>query len=138
MDADITVDADPLVDGMAISVRYRRDFVVTDAARLLDAARAAFRELDPEATPEDAAEVVTCAADAIFTILQRDGLIGDAIDARLAGREAEGLKVLGWSAQTVIDEPEPLRPGHDCFRTGDVFALPTAQSEDPESRRGAR
>src|SRR5262245_7782201 len=100
----MVIGDEPLVDGMNISVRYRRDFVVTDAARLLDAARGVFCELNPDASPDDAAEVVTCAADAIFTILEGDGLVGDAIDARLASRERDGVKVLGWRAQVVIDE----------------------------------
>jgi len=132
---DIMVIGDePLVDGMNISLRYRRDFVVTDAARLLDAARSVFCELNPQASPDDAAAAVTCAADAIFTILERDGLVGDAIDARLAGRQPEGIEVLGWRAQVIVNEPAPLRPSRDCLRTDDVFALPTAAADDPANR----
>jgi hypothetical protein len=74
---------DPLTDGMKISVRFRRDFVVTDAACLLATARHVFLELNPTATPGDAEAVVANAADAISTILESDGLIGDAVDARL-------------------------------------------------------
>ncbi|MBX6748552.1 MAG: hypothetical protein IRY85_02595 [Micromonosporaceae bacterium] len=130
MGYDIGIVGDePLADGMNISLRYRRDFVVTDAARLLEAARAAYRELHPEATPEDAVAMVTCAADAIFTILERDGLLGDAIDARLAERERDGLKLGGARAQVVVNEPEPLPPGWECVRTGDVFALPPEHAD---------
>jgi hypothetical protein len=135
----VVIGDDPLADGMNISVRYRRDFVITDAARLLEAARSVFCELNPEASPDDAAAAVTCAADAIFSILERDGLIGDATDARLAGREADGIEVLGWRAQVTVNEPEPLRPGRDCLRTGDVFALPTAApDDDAASQRGGK
>lgn len=117
---------DPLADGMNVSVRFRRDFVVTDAARLLATARGVFLELNPTATPDDADAAVASTADAIFTILERDGLIGDAVDARLAAREADGLGLAGWQAQLIPNEPEPLRPGQSCLR-GDVFALPQTE-----------
>jgi len=115
---------------MNVSLRYRRDFVVTDAARLLEAARQAYRELHPEASPEDAVAMVTGAADAIFTILERDGLLGEAIEARLAERERDGLQLGGSRAQVVFDDPAPLLRGWDCFRTGDVFALPPGRHSD--------
>jgi hypothetical protein len=121
---------DPLIDGMNISLRFRRDFVVTDAARLLEAARQAYRELHPEASPQDAVVMVTSAADAIFTILERDGLLGEAIEARLAERERDGLQLGGTRAQVVLDDPAPLPRGWDCFRTGDVFALPPGRDTD--------
>jgi hypothetical protein len=123
------IGGDPLVNGMHLSIRYRRDFVVTDAARLLKAARRVFLELNPEATPDDAAAVVTCAADAVFAILERDGLLGDDIDARLRARAADGLDLGGARAQVVINDPDPLRPGPDCFRTEDPFALPAADRD---------
>src|SRR5262245_20579265 len=70
---DITVTGDdPLVDGMTISVRMRRDFVVTDAARLMATARRIYLDLNPQATPDEAAAQVTCAADALFMILEAD------------------------------------------------------------------
>ncbi|WP_327000195.1 hypothetical protein OHA72_34340 [Dactylosporangium sp. NBC_01737] len=118
------IGGDPLRDGMHLSLRYRRDFVVTDAARLLAAARRVFLELNPDAAPQDADVAVTCAADAIFTILEGAGLFGDALESRLAAHEADGLRAGGSRAQVVIDEPDPLRAGWDCFRTGDVYALP--------------
>lgn len=117
---------DPLTDGMHISVRLRRDFVVTDAARLLATARRVFLELNPTATAADAEAAVANAADAVFTILESDGLLGDTLDARLAAREADGLGPAGWRAQLIANEPDPLRPGWDCLR-GDVFALPTTE-----------
>jgi hypothetical protein len=115
---------DPLRDGMHVSVRCRRDFVVTDAARLLTAARRVYRDLNPDATAQDADEMVTCAADAIFTLLEGAGLFGDAIETRLAAHEGDGLEAGGFRAQAVFDDPEPLRAGWDCFRMGDVYALP--------------
>jgi hypothetical protein len=130
---DITAVGDGLlVDGMTVSLRYRPDFVVTDAAGLLDAARRAFCELNPQASSVEAVASVTCAADAIYTILERDGLIGDAIDARLADHGPDGIEALGWRAE-VVDEPAPLRPGWDCLRTGDVFALPTSASGEEQA-----
>ncbi|GAA1892803.1 hypothetical protein [Asanoa iriomotensis] len=115
---------DPLVDGMTIAVRYRRDFVVTDAARFLATARRHYRDLHPEATEAEAEEQVTAAADAIYVLLEHAGLIGDAADARLAEHGDAGLRLGGWRSQVTFDEPEPLRAGYDCLRTGDVFALP--------------
>ncbi|MFI6041587.1 hypothetical protein ACIA8C_08120 [Nocardia sp. NPDC051321] len=116
----------PLADGTNISLRYRRDFHVADAARLLAAARTAYRELHPDSTPSAAQEHVTCASDAIFTILEHAGLLGDRIDDRLAARTSDGLELGGWRAQIVIDEPWPLHrePRRDCLRPVDVFALP--------------
>ncbi|GIF46590.1 hypothetical protein DFJ67_8449 [Asanoa ferruginea] len=113
---------EPLVDGMTISLRYRRDFVVADAARLLAEARRLHRELQPGA---DAEAAVTCAADAIYTILQHAGIVGDAVDAELV---TPGLELAGWRSQITVNEPEPLRPGYDCLRTGDLFALPPEQA----------
>jgi hypothetical protein len=118
---------EPLVDGMTISLRYRRDFVVADAARLLAEARRLHRELQPGTTQADAEAMVTCAADAIYTILEHAGLIGDAADARLAVHGEAGLELAGWRSEITFN-PEPLRPDYDCLRTGDVFALPPQQA----------
>src|SRR2546430_16423540 len=53
---DIMVIGDePLVDGMNISLRYRRDLVGTHAAPPLDAAPRGFCGLEPPATPPQAA-----------------------------------------------------------------------------------
>ncbi|MFI9508068.1 hypothetical protein [Nocardia sp. NPDC052566] len=120
---------DPLADGMNISLRYRRDFRVTDAGRLLDVARRAYLHLHPDSTSEDAEAAVTCAADAVFTILEYDQLLGDEIETRLAAREIDGLSLGGWQAQLVLDEPQPLHrdPRGNCLR-GDVFALPESDN----------
>jgi hypothetical protein len=124
------VGDDPLVDGMRISVRVRRDFMVTDADRLLQAARRAYRELHPDADANEASSVVTCAADAVFTVLEYAGVVGDIADNRLARRSADGLAPGGWRAEVTINEPDPLLPGRDCLLTGDVFALPATPSDD--------
>jgi hypothetical protein len=124
VDQDVISVGEPLADGMHIAVRLRRDFTVTDATRLLAAARAAYLELHPGATQNDAAEVVTSAADAIFALLEHDGLLGHTADRALAAHSAHGLQPGGWRAQVTIDEPHHLSPGPDCFTHGDVFALP--------------
>lgn len=115
---------DPLVNGMRIAVRLRRDFVVTDAERLLATARRAYRDLNSGATEQDAAEVVTCAADAIFTLLEHAGVLGSAADSALAAYDAEGLALGGQRAQVTLNDPRPLPSGRDCFGDHDVFALP--------------
>jgi hypothetical protein len=122
---------EPLADGMAISVRIRRDFTVTDADRLLAAAHRIFREWNLDASEADAAAMVTCAADALFMVLEHAGLIGDLVDDRLAGHEADGLAVAGWRAQVMVNEPNPLPAGPDCLERGDVFALPAATANEP-------
>ena len=119
-----TVGDDPLVEGMAISLRLRRDFTVTDADRLLHAARRMYRDLNPGASAEDADAMVTCAADALFVVLEQAGLLGDAANGRLAAHEAEGLAVAGWRAEVTLNEPNPLLAGSNGLRTDDVFALP--------------
>ncbi|MGI5183263.1 hypothetical protein ACQEVZ_44100 [Dactylosporangium sp. CA-152071] len=127
-EAQFSIDGDdPLRDGMHLSVRLRYDFTVTDAARLLAAARRLHLDLHPDATPEEAAAIVTCASDAIFTVLEHAGL-DEALEARLADHTADGLEAGGFRAQAVIDEPDPLPAGWDCFRIGDVFALPPSST----------
>ena len=117
---------DPLVDGMSLSVRLRRDFTVTDADRLLATARRMYAELNPGTSAEQARTMVSCAADALFVVLEHAGLLGDAVDARLAGYVEDGLRVEGWRAQVVPNEPRPLSPEdrRDCLHGGDAFALP--------------
>jgi hypothetical protein len=117
---------DPLVNGMRIALRLRRDFVVTDAGQLLAAARQAYGQLNPGTTEQDAVEAVTSAADAVFTLLEQAGLLGSATDTALAAYEDEGLGLGGWRAQVTVDDPHPLRPGPDCLRQDDVFALPSS------------
>jgi hypothetical protein len=120
-----------LVDGVSISVRLRRDFTVTDAGRLLAAGRRMFRELHPFASAAEAAAMVTCAADALFMVIEHAGLIGDLVDDRLAGHESDGLAVAGWRAQITVNEPSPLPVGPDCLRAADLFALPAAGDNEP-------
>jgi len=124
VDLDVAGGNEPLADGMRIAVRVRRDFTVSDATRLLAAARAAYLDLNPGATQDDAAEVVTSAADAIFTLLEHDGFLGHAADRALAVYSGHGLQPGGWRAQVTVDETRHLPPGPDCFTHGDVFALP--------------
>ncbi len=122
---DGVIGDDQLVDGMKVSVRLRYDFAVTDADRLLATARRVYRELNPGASAEDADVMVSCAADALFVILEQAGLFGAAADDRLTGYLSDGLRVGGSRAQVVPNEPWPLStlPRGDCLRT-DVFALP--------------
>jgi hypothetical protein len=122
---------EPLADGMHIAFRLRQDFTVTNAQRLLAHARAVYIELNPGTTEETAAAMVTCAADAIFTLLERDGVIGNAIDAALAAHADHGLALGGSRAQVTFNEPHRLPPGprQDCFSGHvDVFALPADSS----------
>ena len=111
-------------------MRLRRDFTVTDAERLLAAARRTYGERHPDASADDAAAVVTCAADALYIILELAGLIGDGVDGRLADLVSEGLALGGWRAQVTVNEPDPLLPGRDCFRIDDVFALPITGADE--------
>lgn len=124
-DDGVTGDG-PLVDGMRLSVRLRRDFTVTDADGLLAAARRTYCELNPGTSAAEANDVVVCAADALFVILEQAGLLGRAADDRLAGHASNGLATGGWRAQIVLDEPHPLAPRQqsECLRGDDVFALP--------------
>jgi hypothetical protein len=124
-DDGVTGD-DPLVNGMRLSVRVRRDFTVTDADRLLATARRTYRELNPLTSAEEASAAVTSAADALFVILEQAGLLGDSADDRLADHATDGLAARGWRAQAVLNDPHPLspRPRDDCLRGDDVFALP--------------
>lgn len=123
---------DQLVDGMRLSVRLRRDFTVTDAERLLTAARRIHRDLNPGAGVEETHLAVSCAADALYVVLEHAGLMGDAVDERLARCADDGLELGGWRAEVVPDEPWPLprEPRRDCLR-GDVFALPSDRGDEP-------
>lgn len=46
----------------------------------------------------------------LFVILEHAGLLGDAVDSRLAGYPPSGLSVGGWPAQVVLNKPYPLSP----------------------------
>jgi hypothetical protein len=125
-DDDGVIGDDPLVNGMVLSLRLRRDFTVADADRLLATARRTYRALNPGSSAEEARKTLACAADALFILLEHAGLLGDTVDSRLAGYTTDGLTVGGWRAQVVLNEPDPLspEPRRDCLRGGDVFALP--------------
>ena len=129
-DDGVTGD-DQLVDGMNLSVRLRWDFTVTDAGRLLVTARRIHQDLNPGTSAEEARAMVSCAADALFVILEGAGLLGDAVDSRLTDHVSDGLEVGGWRAQIVPNEAWPLSalPRADCLRGGDVFALPPDGSD---------
>ena len=65
-------------------------FTVTDAGRLLADARAAYVQVNPGATADEAKAVVTSAADAIFIILESSRLLGSAADRVLAAHAGDG------------------------------------------------
>jgi hypothetical protein len=124
MDHDNIAGDEPPVDGMHIVVRFRRDFIVTDAVKLLDAARAAYTRANPGIGPLDAAAAVTSAADAIFTVLEREGLPWAAADRIPADGPRHGLQPAGWRAQVTLNEAHRLSSRPACLDDGDVFALP--------------
>lgn len=102
---------------MRISLRLRRDFLVTDATRVLVAGRRAFAELNPDVATEDVEQHVTTAADAVFALLDRDGLVVE--------HGADGLAAGGYRAQLTINDPMPLSHPPTCFEGDpDVLALP--------------
>src|SRR5215467_10734891 len=81
---------------------------------MLAAARSAYLELNPRSSEQDAADVVTSAADALFTLLERDGVVGPAVEARLADLAEHGLVPGGWRAQVTTNEKLRLPAGPDC------------------------
>jgi hypothetical protein len=92
--------------------------------RFLAAARVAYLELNPGADDAEAEDIVTSAADAIFTILEHAGILGPRADTALAGRASDGVPLQGQRAQATINEDHRLTPAPDCLATADVFALP--------------
>jgi hypothetical protein len=125
---DEVVGGKPLADGMLISVRMRRDFVVADAERFLRAARRAYVDMTG-GTEADAAQMVTCAADAIFAFIERAGMTGHALDDFLEAA-ADGLTIGGQIAHVTMDQDQPLPTGRCWFgyNVDDVFALPPEAS----------
>jgi hypothetical protein len=120
--------------GQIISVRTRRDVVVTDPERFLAAARRALRDNDPAITEDGAARMITDVYDAVHALLDRDGQL--AADARgiEVGRGAplpgtrvadrpDGLSPAGWLQQIVLNEPRPLQD-YGCFLPEDAFTIP--------------
>ncbi|MEV7021977.1 hypothetical protein [Kitasatospora sp. NPDC093558] len=132
------------VGGMTISVRTRRDVVVVDPERFLAAARAAFREVYPGTSEEDAHRDVRDVVDAAAVLLERDGVLAPGL--RDAGASAcgpfpglrvldrpDGLSPAGELQQIVLDDPEPLQDIM-LFQLGqgrDLFALPPTESTGP-------
>jgi hypothetical protein len=74
--------------------------------------------------PSDAEEAVTGPADVMFTLLERDGLLGETAETTLASHASYGLQTDGWRAQVTINETRHLERGQDCFDQGEIFALP--------------
>lgn len=116
--------------GMVVSVRTRQDVVIADPERFLAAARAAYRDLTPGATEEEAAEHVHDVRDAVFVLLERFGrLAADPHPAPSEGpglpapERPDGLSPAGDLTQLVFDDPGTLR-GYGCFLPEDPFALP--------------
>lgn len=129
MDAEVEGD-EPLAGGMRISVRVRRDFVVSDAGRFLRPGRRAYVEITPGATEADAERMVTSAADAMFALIERAGMIGQNLDDLLHSAAADGLTPGGQAARLTFDQEQPLPSGR-CwfgFPDKDVFALPPGVS----------
>jgi hypothetical protein len=113
------IGADPLVDGMRITLRLRRDMTVTDATAVLVAGRQAFLDLHPDIDAQTAELHVTCAADAVFALLERDGVMAD--------HDEVGLVSDGFREQLTFNDPRPLPdPPHCCDNQVDYFALPPA------------
>jgi hypothetical protein len=123
---------DQLVDGLKLSIRLRRDFTVTDADRLLAAARRIYQDLNSGSSTDDAEAMVSSAADALYVILDHAGLVGDAADDRLAAYHRDGLDIGGWRAEVVANDPWPLSPGplSNCVGPDDIFALPPEKDAD--------
>ncbi|MFE2406944.1 hypothetical protein ACFXDE_01235 [Kitasatospora sp. NPDC059408] len=130
----------PPVAGMTISVRTRRDVVVVDPERFLAAARAAFRELYPGATEQDARRHVLDVTDAVDVLLERDGVLAPGLRDAGAGRcgplpgrrvldRPDGLSPAGEIQQIVLGDPEPLQDiVLSQFAEGrDLFALPPTE-----------
>ncbi|MGP3964398.1 hypothetical protein ACTWPT_51405 [Nonomuraea sp. 3N208] len=122
--------------GMTISVRTRRDVVIVDPERFLASARAAYRDLYPEASEECAAENVRDLYDAVHILLNRFGrLAADAPEAvircghgglqpgqRVLDRP-DGLSPAGELQRIVLEDQMPLQD-YGCFLPEDPFALP--------------
>lgn len=88
-----------------------------DPAAVLAAGRRAFLDLHPDAGEHDAEVHVTDAADAVYALLERDGLMSD--------HDEVGLISGGGRQQLTFNDPQPLPDPPHCFDGGrDYFALP--------------
>ena len=114
------VGCDPLVDGMRITLRLRRDLTVTDAAAVLAAGRRAFLDLHPDVDAQTAELHVTCAADAVYALLERNGVTSD--------HDEVGLVSVGGRQHLTFNDPLPLPDPPHCFDGQvDYFALPPSE-----------
>ncbi|TKK87342.1 hypothetical protein FDA94_17705 [Herbidospora galbida] len=123
-----------LRQGMTISVRTRRDVVVVDPARFMAAARAAYRDLHPGVSEEEAADNVVDVYDAVHVLLDRLGRLAPDAPETLIGRggplpghrvldRPDGLSPAGELQEIVLDDPMALQD-YGCFLPEDPFALP--------------
>jgi hypothetical protein len=116
---------------MTISVRTRQDVVIVDPERFIAAARAAYREADPEATEERAVEVVRDVYDAVWALMDRFGRLtaDEPVTPRLPGQRVldrpDGLSPAGEYKGIVLNDPRPLQDYGCFFPEGyDPFAIP--------------
>ncbi len=123
---------------MTVSVRMRRDVVITDPERFLAAARAAYRDLNPGCGDAEAADAVADVTDALFALIERtwpaDGSsLWPDLHAPEVGPRAplpgvrdtdrpDGLSPAGWLLK-VVTEPQPLQD-FGCFLPPDPFSSP--------------
>jgi hypothetical protein len=70
------------------------------------------RELNPDVSAEDADGAVACAEDALFVLLERASLLGNALDGRLAALAADG-----WRSRTRLrlGQSEGWRSAPGCI-----------------------
>lgn len=114
---------------MTVSVRMRRDVVITDPERFLAAARAAYRDLNPGCGEAEAAEAVADVTDALLALIEHTwpdsgsslwpdwqrpevGRGAPLPGERSTGRP-DGLSPAGWMLK-VVTEPQPLQDYGCC------------------------
>jgi hypothetical protein len=118
---------------MTISVRTRRDVVITDPERFLAAARTALRELNPGLSDASAIAQITDVHDAVHALLDRHGELiapeppevgrgAPPPGARVADRP-DGMSPAGFLQQIELGDPLPLQD-YGCLLPEDPFALP--------------
>jgi hypothetical protein len=128
------VESEAPHEGMTISLRLRRDLVITDPDRFLAAARRAYHDLHPDLCEADVAEAIGDVHDAVFALLDHEGghtLIWPDNRTPEAGRGAplpgervadrpDGLSPAGLLLEVVLDERQPLQD-YGCFLPDDPF-----------------
>jgi len=126
--------------GMTISLRLRRDLVITDPGRFLAAARRAYHELNPDLHEAQVAETIGDVSDAVFALLEHE-------DGRTLlwpdTSTPEGGQGAPLPGERVLDRPDGLSPAGlllessstsvNRFRTTAV-RCPTTRSPDGRSR----